>query len=149
MTGRATQLAAPPEAQLQEERLRKLSSELRCLVCQNQTIADSNAGLALDLRATIREQIHAGQSDQAIRQMMVERYGEFILYDPPWSAANALLWSTPLLLVLAGAWLLRRLLKANRHAGADTASPDAARLEALEARYRRHRDVQANQRQEH
>jgi cytochrome c-type biogenesis protein CcmH len=129
--------APTPEEQ---ERLQALGSQLRCLVCQNQTIADSTAGLAADLRDTVREQIRAGKSDQAIKQYMVERYGEFILYDPPFSLGNALLWTAPFLLALVGAWLVwrvwRRRESVNPPSGADL---DADRLQALEERYRRAR----------
>src|SRR6218665_2953470 len=84
-------LAAAAEAQseAQRERARLLASELRCLVCQNQTIADSTAGLALDLRRQSEEKIVAGQTDDQIRAYMAERYGDFILYDPPFKASTA------------------------------------------------------------
>ena len=85
-----------------EKRVTRLSEELRCLVCQNQTIADSNAELAVDLRNQVREQMRQGRSDQAIRDYMVERYGDFILYRPPVKASTALLWFGPLLLVVGG-----------------------------------------------
>ena len=85
-----------------EARVMALSSELRCLVCQNQTIADSNATLALDLRNQIREQIAKGRTDDEIRTYMVERYGDFVLYRPPLKATTVLLWLGPLLLLIVG-----------------------------------------------
>ncbi|MCG8432496.1 MAG: cytochrome c-type biogenesis protein CcmH [Gammaproteobacteria bacterium] len=90
------------------ERYRNLSEELRCLVCQNQTIADSDAGLAKDLRKQIREMLLDGASDEEITQYMVSRYGDFVLYRPPVKATTWLLWLGPfLLLVLAGFILIR------------------------------------------
>ena len=94
-----------------EVRLKVLAEELRCLVCQNQTIADSNAPLALDLRNQIRTQIGQGRSDDQIRDYMVQRYGDFVLYRPPFKAATALLWVGPFALVALGAgafWMLVR-----------------------------------------
>jgi cytochrome c-type biogenesis protein CcmH len=85
-----------------------LAEELRCLVCQNQTIADSHAGLAVDLRHQIREQIAEGRSDREIIDFMVERYGDFVLYRPPLKGTTLLLWfGPPLLLVLGIVFLLR------------------------------------------
>lgn len=102
-------LAVQPGEQLadpaQEKRARKLSSELRCLVCQNQSIDDSDAELARDLRRLVRERISAGESDSAIRQFLVARYGEFVLLRPPVNAKTVLLWSLPALGLLAGGWI--------------------------------------------
>jgi cytochrome c-type biogenesis protein CcmH len=81
------------------ERLQRVSSELRCLVCQNQSIAESTAGLAVDLKQQALEQIQAGKSDEDIRSYMVERYGDFILYKPAFSASNAVLWGGPFVLL--------------------------------------------------
>jgi cytochrome c-type biogenesis protein CcmH len=86
-----------------EARVRRVTSELRCLVCQNQTIADSNAPLALDLRNQIRTQIAQGRSDDQIRDYMVDRYGDFVLYRPPLRATTLLLWLGPFALLLTGA----------------------------------------------
>jgi cytochrome c-type biogenesis protein CcmH len=86
-----------------ERRMRELGEELRCLVCQNQTIADSTASLAVDLRNQLRGQIAQGRSDDEIRAYMVDRYGDFVLYRPPWRARTALLWLGPFLLVAVGA----------------------------------------------
>jgi cytochrome c-type biogenesis protein CcmH len=83
-------------------RYEKLTHQLRCLVCQNETIADSNATLAGDLRRQLREMIAAGNSDEDILKYMTDRYGDFVLYRPPFEARTWLLWSAPVLLVLAG-----------------------------------------------
>lgn len=111
--------AVPTEQDpVHEKRAVKLSEELRCLVCQNQSIAESNAELAVDLRRQIREQIKAGRSDGEIVDFMVQRYGDFVLYRPPWKATTLLLWIGPLLLLaIATAVLLRNLRK--RRARAD------------------------------
>ena len=92
----------------------KLSEKLRCLVCQNQSIADSNAELAQDLRSQIREQIGAGKTDDEIVAYMVARYGDFVLYEPPLKTSTALLWAGPALLVLGGFVGLARFLTARR-----------------------------------
>jgi cytochrome c-type biogenesis protein CcmH len=98
--GQASEVAHPDAGV--EERLKGLAEELRCLVCQNQTIADSNAPLALDLRNQIRTQIAQGRSDSQIRAYMVERYGDFVLYRPPFKASTAILWAGPFALLLFG-----------------------------------------------
>jgi len=94
-----------------DRRVASLANELRCLVCQNQTLADSNAPLAVDLRNQIREQLAAGKSEGEVRNFMVERYGDFVLYRPPLKASTVALWAGPFLFLLAGAWLLRRVLR--------------------------------------
>lgn len=83
-----------------QRRYDSLNRELRCLVCQNQTIADSNATLAVDLRREVRAMIEAGRSDAEIRTFMTQRYGDFVLYSPPLTARTYLLWAAPALLVL-------------------------------------------------
>ncbi len=93
-----------------EARARVLSQELRCLVCQNQSIDDSEARLARDLRGFVRQRLLAGDSDTRIRQAVVERYGEFVLFRPVVEAHTLLLWLTPLILLLFGFWLARRSL---------------------------------------
>jgi cytochrome c-type biogenesis protein CcmH len=85
-----------------------LAEKLRCLVCQNQSIAESNAELAGDLRRQIREQIAAGRTDDQIVQFMVDRYGDFVLYQPPLRATTVLLWAGPALLLVAGFFVLIR-----------------------------------------
>lgn len=89
-----------------EQRLAKLSHELRCLQCRNQTLAESPAGLAEDLRREIRVQIRAGKSDQEILTFLTQRYGDFILYKPRVTATTYLLWFGPFVLLLAGLFML-------------------------------------------
>lgn len=97
-----------------EQRVMALSQELRCLVCQNETLADSRADLANDLRNQIREQMKAGKSDKEIIAFLTERYGEFILYRPPVKPTTYLLWFGPFLLLVGGLVFLYRHLKARR-----------------------------------
>jgi len=94
-----------PNAALQQ-RYATLTHELRCLVCQNETIADSAAGLAADLRAQVRSQLLAGKTDDEIKQYMVARYGDFVLFKPPWQPNTWLLWAGPFLLLSIGALAL-------------------------------------------
>ena len=94
-----------------EKRVTALAVELRCLVCQNQTLADSNAPLAVDLRNQIREQLKAGKSEQDVVDFMVARYGDFVLYRPPLKASTVALWAGPFLILLFGAWLLLRRIR--------------------------------------
>lgn len=101
-------MAADPVA---EKRLQKLSEELRCLVCQNQTIADSNAELAQDLRREVRTMIKDGKSDKEIVEFMVVRYGDFVLYRPPVKGITLLLWGGPVALMLIGLFVLQRYLR--------------------------------------
>jgi len=106
----------------------KLGEKLRCLVCQNQTIEDSNAELAQDLRRQIREQIASGRTDTEIVDYMVARYGDFVLYQPPVKATTVLLWAGPALLLLIGFVGLVRIVRARRTA------PDAPPLTPEEHR---------------
>jgi cytochrome c-type biogenesis protein CcmH len=94
-----------------ERRVTSLAHELRCLVCQNQTIADSNAPLAQDLRNQIREQLKAGKSERDVIDFMVARYGDFVLYRPPFKATTVALWTGPFVLLALGAWLLVRRVR--------------------------------------
>lgn len=102
----AAALAVEPDEVLSdralEARARALSAELRCVVCQNQSIDDSNAPLARDLRILLRERLVAGDSDEEVKEFLVDRYGAFVLLKPPFDARTLLLWLTPLI-VLAGA----------------------------------------------
>lgn len=124
----AAQAASDP---VLEARVMKLSEELRCLVCQNQSIAESNAELAQDLRRQVREMLAAGKSDDDVRAFMVERYGDFVLYEPPVKRSTLLLWLGPAVLMLTalGAFLWR--LRARRQE--PTELPDAAALEKARA----------------
>lgn len=121
----------------QEERARALGQTLRCLVCQNQSIDDSDADLARDLRALVRQHILAGESDAAIRQHLVDRYGAFILLKPPVERATLALWlGPPVLLLLGGGLVLAVMRRARRLPESEPAplSPEeAAQLAALEA----------------
>jgi cytochrome c-type biogenesis protein CcmH len=109
MTGARAQSQPPQEAAtiaedpVLEKRVNDIGLELRCLVCQNQTISDSHAGLATDLKNQIREQLKAGKSEKQIIDFMVERYGDFVLYRPPMKATTILLWAGPFVLLAAGA----------------------------------------------
>jgi cytochrome c-type biogenesis protein CcmH len=97
-----------------EERLTKLSKELRCLQCQNETLAESRAGLAEDLRREIREQIRAGKSDEEIVAFLTQRYGEFILYRPPVRPITYFLWFGPFVLLLLGLFILFQYVRRRR-----------------------------------
>jgi cytochrome c-type biogenesis protein CcmH len=97
-----------------EQRMKALTEQLRCLVCQNETLADSRADLAEDLRQQIREQMKAGKSDQEILAFLTQRYGDFVLYKPPVKATTYLLWFGPFILLIAGTGVLFRYLKHRR-----------------------------------
>jgi cytochrome c-type biogenesis protein CcmH len=112
VAARAPQTAADDPAM--EERLRKLSQELRCLVCQNETLADSRADLADDLRREIREQMKAGKSDQEIIAFLTQRYGDFVLYRPRVKPVTYLLWFGPFVLLVGGMVVLYRYVKQRR-----------------------------------
>jgi len=99
-----------------EIRIRNLEEKLRCLVCQNQTLADSNASLAEDLRKQVRDQIAAGKSDAQIVDYLVQRYGDFVLYDPPFKATTLLLWLGPFVLLAAAGAVLVATLRRRRRA---------------------------------
>ena len=104
----------PSDDPVIEARLAKLSKELRCLQCQNQTLADSPAGLAADLRREIREQMKAGKSDQEILTFLTQRYGDFILYKPRVTFTTYLLWFGPFVLLLGGLYVLFYYIKQRR-----------------------------------
>ena len=108
------QEAKPVEDPQIEQRMQALTQQLRCLVCQNETLADSRADLAEDLRREIREQMKAGKSDQEIIAFLTQRYGDFVLYNPPVKATTYLLWFGPFVLLLGGTLLLYRYLKHRR-----------------------------------
>jgi cytochrome c-type biogenesis protein CcmH/NrfF len=97
-----------------EARARELSAELRCMVCQNQSIDDSDADLARDLRVLVRERLQAGDSDREVIDYIVSRYGEFVLLRPRFSLRNAFLWGAPLLLLLVGGWAALAAIRARR-----------------------------------
>jgi len=114
-------LAANPEI---EARMLAIAAELRCLVCQNQTVADSHAGLAVDLRQQIREMLAKGQTDQQVRDFMTERYGDFILYRPPVRTSTALLWFGPAVLGVAGLLILVAILRRRSRMAPEAFDPD-------------------------
>src|SRR5262245_9191140 len=96
-----------------EKRVMALAEELRCLVCQNQTLADSHAALAVDLKNRIRELLREGRTEREVLDFMVQRYGDFVLYRPPLRAATALLWTGPFILLALGVagwvtWMRKR-----------------------------------------
>ena len=99
------------ESSSQESRYKALIAELRCLVCQNQNLADSNAELAGDLRLLTYNMILSGSSDTEIVQFMVSRYGDFVLYRPPFKPSTALLWIAPLILLTGGCFVLFRIFR--------------------------------------
>lgn len=121
LAGEAQPLAANPE---QEARMMAIASELRCLVCQNQTVADSHSGLAEDLRREIRELLAKGQSDQQIRDHMTQRYGDFVLYRPPVRTSTSLLWFGPAVLGVLGMAVLVGVLRHRARLGEDAFEPD-------------------------
>jgi cytochrome c-type biogenesis protein CcmH len=113
-----------------QRRLVDLSAQLRCLVCQNQSIAESNAELAVDLRNQINEQIKAGRSDREIVDFMTTRYGDFVLYRPPFKAVTALLWIGPIALLLLAVFFFYRTLVSRRTRVEDHPLTEAERAEA-------------------
>ena len=113
-----------------DRKVTSLAEELRCLVCQNQTLAESNAPLAVDLRNQMREQLSKGASEEQVRDFMVARYGDFVLYRPPFKAATLALWLGPFALLLLGAWMLRRVTR-RRPAGPALSEADRARAAKL------------------
>ncbi len=106
--------AQPNEDPKIEQRMKALTEQLRCLVCQNETLADSHADLAEDLRKQIREQMNAGKSDQEIVAFLTQRYGDFVLYKPPVKSTTYLLWFGPFVLLIAGTGVLYRYVKKRR-----------------------------------
>jgi cytochrome c-type biogenesis protein CcmH len=116
-----------------EAHARALGKELRCLVCQNQSIDDSDAPLAEDLRRIVRERLVAGDSDAAIKRHLVERYGDFVLLEPPFKPATWLLWLGPLLVLAAGGMLVVAFLRRRPGAPAEPEELDPAERRRLEA----------------
>lgn len=105
-----TQLADPAK----EAQAKALMETLRCLVCQGQSIADSDADLAGDMRALVRQLIQAGESPEQVRRWLIQRYGDYVSYDPPFSWVTAPLWIAPLLLLVVALLLSRRLFRKGR-----------------------------------
>ncbi|HXM82411.1 MAG TPA: cytochrome c-type biogenesis protein [Burkholderiales bacterium] len=114
-----------------DKRVMEVATELRCLVCQNQTLADSNAGLAVDLRNQIREQLARGASEREVLDFMVARYGDFVLYRPPLKASTWLLWFGPFALLILGIYLLIRRIGRQRSARPELTEAERLRAEQL------------------
>jgi cytochrome c-type biogenesis protein CcmH/NrfF len=114
-----------------EARARALSAELRCMVCQNQSIDDSDAELAHDLRVLVRSRIVAGDTDRQVIDYVVSRYGEFVLLKPRFSLRNALLWAAPVLILLAGAVAALMAMRVRRAVTAPLSEAEEERLSAL------------------
>lgn len=107
-----------------EARMMALATELRCLVCQNQTIADSHADLAVDLRQQIREMLDKGMNEDQIRSYMTDRYGDFVLYKPPFKPTTALLWVGPAVLLVCALLALFVVLRRRQRLGDDAFEPE-------------------------
>jgi cytochrome c-type biogenesis protein CcmH len=130
LTGASSALAVQPDEILPdpalETRARNLSRELRCMVCQNQSIDDSDAPLARDLRLLVRDRLKAGDSDSQVIDFLTARYGEFVLLKPRLSLGTALLWFAPAGVLLGGAWALVMFLRRRAHDPAAGDSPAGA-----------------------
>ena len=131
----APSLAVQPDEVLPdpvlEQRARRISAELRCLVCQNQSIDDSDAPLARDLRVLVRERLKAGDTDHEVRGFLVARYGEFVLLKPVFSLHTALLWLAPALVLAAGAAGLALALRRSKTPAAALSPDERAAVEAI------------------
>jgi len=114
MAARAAEAPDVTDDPALEKRVNDIGLELRCLVCQNQTIADSHAGLAVDLKNQIREQLKSGKTDRQILDYMVERYGDFVLYKPPMKATTILLWVGPFALMAIGLGVAALIVRRRR-----------------------------------
>lgn len=117
----------------QEKRARHISAGLRCLVCQNQSIDDSDAPLARDLRLIVRERIKAGDADDAVVNYIVQRYGDYVLLRPPFNTHTLLLWASPFLLLLGGIWLGRKVMRTSGDGAKDAPlnADEQARLKQI------------------
>ncbi len=127
-------LAVDPEVladSAQDARYRELLSEIRCVVCQNQTLADSNAPLAVDLREQIRGRIETGASDDEIVAYLTDRYGDFVLYRPPFNAVTALLWLSPLVLLFVAGFIAWRAMSRPERVMPDLDAAERERVRAL------------------
>lgn len=108
-----------------QARYEAINEELRCLVCQNQTIADSNAGLARDLRRQVREMLEAGSTDKEIMAFMTSRYGDFVTYRPPWSPRTYILWLAPAVLLFLGGVIMVTVVRNRSRLPIDDYDDDA------------------------
>jgi cytochrome c-type biogenesis protein CcmH len=128
-TGFAKEAAPAVEDPALEARMQAVAAELRCLVCQNQTIADSHADLAVDLRNQVRQMLREGKSERDIIDYMTARYGDFVLYRPPVKATTALLWFGPAVLLVGGVAVLITVLRRRTRLAADQFDPDEPELQ--------------------
>jgi cytochrome c-type biogenesis protein CcmH len=120
------------DTKAEEQHFKDLIEELRCLVCQNQSLADSDAELAHDLRAEVYDMIQAGKSDDEIVEFLVARYGDFVLYNPPVKPANYLIWFGPFVLLLVAAFLLLRAIRRQKRTAVTDITPEQrAKLDAV------------------
>lgn len=130
----ATKMDAPTTGQAFDLRLKQLETELRCLVCQNQTLADSNADLANDLRREVRELAVSGKTDEEIRGYLVARYGDFVLYKPPLKTTTWALWLGPFALLVGGGLLWWTILRRRERTPVVTATSGVEATERARAR---------------
>jgi len=120
------------DSKAEEQHFKDLIEELRCLVCQNQSLADSDAELAHDLRAEVYDMIQAGKNDEEIVTFLVARYGDFVLYNPPVKPSTYLIWFGPFVLLIIAAFLLLRALRRQKNTAAtEITSEERARLDAI------------------
>lgn len=124
LLGQVKEAALVAQDPVLDARMLAITAKLRCLVCQNQTIADSHAELAVDLRNQVREQLQQGKSDQQVIDYMTARYGDFVLYRPPLKSTTALLWFGPGLLLLISLAILIRVLRRRSQMPAEAFDPD-------------------------
>lgn len=133
--GAAPAMAVQPDEVLPdpalESRARSISAELRCLVCQNESIDDSDAPLARDLRILVRDRLKAGDSDAGVRDFIVARYGEFVLLRPVFGAHTALLWLAPIAILALGALTILRFARHGKLREAPLSAQEQARIDAL------------------
>ena len=115
----------------QEQQYKKLIDELRCLVCQNQNLADSNAALAVDLRKQVYKMINEGQSDKEIMDFMVTRYGDFVLYRPPFKTTTFFLWVGPFIILIIGFFVLIRFIRQRKNVVSTLTNNDKEKLKQL------------------
>ncbi len=127
MANATSNASSDPKTPEYQARLRALSEELRCLVCQNQSLADSNADLALDLKREVERLMTEGKTDADIKSFLVQRYGDFVLYKPPVQNNTLLLWGGPFALLLAGGIAWRLAQRKSKLASEQTTSQSAAR----------------------
>ncbi|TXT41587.1 MAG: cytochrome c-type bioproteinis protein CcmH [Comamonadaceae bacterium] len=133
LTAYANEAIPMAEDPVVEQRLIVIAEELRCLVCQNESLAGSRADLAQDLRREVRTLIKSGKSDAEIKEFLVSRYGDFVLYRPPVKPTTWLLWFGPLLLLIGAIWLLISIIRRNNQNQKDTPQLDATQRAKAQA----------------